>query len=452
MERHVHHKDLEKLLKENADQYRMYPSDKVWENIHSTLHTRPRSYGYFTAALLLFSAALISLLLMKTTAEKNSLAVVNTSHTASQQINLPQTPVQKVLSRPLQLSTIPSSQQLTTKSRRISAGKKETSLTEAPKATTQPLEMVPVSATNELLTKNAINISEDNVLPMERSKDDNPANPDLIFPKTSIRPDDLQVSEGINALGSLNMPAVLSGKHSRWSSRFYFTPTISYRKLTENKRPYSNGYYSYSQIISLNNLVQHKPAMGLEFGVEEKYRTNNNLFLKAGFQFNINRYDIRAYPHPTEIATIAINSGPVTSYVATLSNYRNFSGTYANWLENFYFQAAFPVGAEIILGSKKNLNWGISGTLQPTYVIGDRAYLISSDYKNYAKFPDLMRRWNLSSGLETFVTYSTGKVSWQAGPHLRYQHLSSYVSGYPVKENLFAVGLKIGATLQSGKK
>jgi hypothetical protein len=34
------------------------------------------------------------------------------------------------------------------------------------------------------------------------------------------------------------------------------------------------------------------------------------------------------------------------------------------------------------------------------------------------------------------------------GPNARYQLLSSYDKGYPVKEHLFAVGFKVGASFQ----
>jgi hypothetical protein len=227
----------------------------------------------------------------------------------------------------------------------------------------------------------------------------------------------------------------------------YVTPTVSYRKLTENKKTYSGATLNYVPVFDVNNYVNHKPAMGFEFGIETRYKIAKNFSLKSGLQFNINRYDIRAYSHPTEIATVAVNRNYGTDSIASLSNFRNFSGNVPNWLENFYFQAAIPIGAEVMLTNNKDINWGVSATIQPTYLIGDRAYMISSDYKNYAKFPDLMRRWNVSSGIETFVTYSTGAIKWQAGPHVRYQHLSSFVSGYPVKENLFAIGLKIGATI-----
>jgi hypothetical protein len=90
---------------------------------------------------------------------------------------------------------------------------------------------------------------------------------------------------------------------------------------------------------------------------------------------------------------------------------------------------------------------GVATTVQPTYVLGDRAYLITTDYKNYAEVPWLMRRWNVNTNLETFVAYSTGKLKWQVGPQVRYQLLSSFVNKYPVKENLFDFGLKVGISV-----
>lgn len=447
MERQFHHSDFEKLLKDNADQYRMYPSEKVWENIHSTLHKRPKGYKYSTVALFLFSAAVISFLLLYKPSDKTQPAFARSSQ-----------PVVKEILQPINsLQFTPKKQASTTKtplnpSIQSTRSDSRNTAVLAKKVVSTGLQgeatIVTATLANEVITDPGP-IKEMQFAPAEKPLDQ-------LYPlHTSVNPahTELNIPGRMDAPVSVNIPTSLgTAKRSRFSTQFFFTPTISYRKLTENKRPYSNGSYSYSQIISLNNLVKHKPAMGFEFGIEEKYRLNPRFYLIAGLQFNINRYDIRAYSHPTEIATVAINSGPRTNYIASLSNYRNFNGTNANWLENFYFQAAFPFGAEIILGEKKKFNWGISGTLQPTYVIGDRAYLISSDYKNYAKFPDLMRRWNLSSDLETFVTYSTGKINWQVGPHVRYQHLSSFVSSYPIRENLFAVGLKIGATLPSGKK
>ena len=98
------------------------------------------------------------------------------------------------------------------------------------------------------------------------------------------------------------------------------------------------------------------------------------------------------------------------------------------------------------MGDRKT-SLGIAGTVQPTYILRDRAYLISTDYKNYAEIPWLVRRWNLSTSLETFAAYSTGNLKWKIGPQVRYQWLSSFQEKYPVKEHLFDFGLKLGVML-----
>ncbi len=456
MERHFNNRDFEKLLRDNANQYRMYPSEKVWKNVNAALHTRRKWYGISAVALLLITSAFISSVILnnisnkgKTVEARNILPAANAttelSASSEEKIKLqasitesPEKITEKIIEpvKPSFANNKPNSYNIN-----IVSSETKINTPQNDFQFEKISDKAQLNETNSTIEKETLSANPLTTLAEERNENFTKMNPGAELSNEE------KITEAIAALASQNIPIVVSKKQPRITAQFYFTPTISYRKLSENKRPYSNGLFLSTQVIDLNNLVKHKPAMGFEFGVQGKYRLNDKLSFKSGFQFNINRYDIRAYSHPTEIATVAISSGLRTDYLASLSNYRNFSGTTANWLENFYFQAALPVGAEIILGQKKNFNWGISGTIQPTYVIGDRAYMISSDYKNYAKFPDLMRRWNISTGLETFVSYSTGKINWQAGPHLRYQHLSSFVSGYPVKENLFAVGLSVGATI-----
>ncbi|MBS1655755.1 MAG: hypothetical protein JSU05_12970, partial [Bacteroidetes bacterium] len=59
MERNLNNGDFERLLKQNADQYRMYPSEKVWNNIHSNLHTR-RRWFLLGFAFFLLSGSLVT--------------------------------------------------------------------------------------------------------------------------------------------------------------------------------------------------------------------------------------------------------------------------------------------------------------------------------------------------------------------------------------------------------
>ena len=239
-------------------------------------------------------------------------------------------------------------------------------------------------------------------------------------------------------------------KSKKISLQLYFTPTISYRKLTENKSflrstSSASGTASYASLYNVNSVVTHKPDMGLELGISAGYPFTKNMKILAGLQFNINRYGIKAFTYPGEVATIALNSG--TDSVARWTNYRNFNGYNSNWLQNFYLSVSAPVGVELNLSGNNKTQFGIAGNIQPTYILSDRAYLISTDYKNYVEVPWLIRRWNVNTSIETFVGYSTGKINWKVGPQVRYQLLSSFQNKYPVKENLFDFGLKVGIML-----
>src|SRR5688572_22232813 len=63
MENRFINKDFEQFVKQNADQYRMYPSEKVWKNINYSLHTRRKWYGFGLALLLLTTGTVTWLML-----------------------------------------------------------------------------------------------------------------------------------------------------------------------------------------------------------------------------------------------------------------------------------------------------------------------------------------------------------------------------------------------------
>src|ERR1044071_7053081 len=52
MESNFDNKDFEQFVKQNADQYRMFPSEKVWKGIYNTLHTRRKWYSIGLTTLL----------------------------------------------------------------------------------------------------------------------------------------------------------------------------------------------------------------------------------------------------------------------------------------------------------------------------------------------------------------------------------------------------------------
>lgn len=241
----------------------------------------------------------------------------------------------------------------------------------------------------------------------------------------------------------------------RVSWQIAFAPTMNYRKLTGSGN--GNGQFNVKNVpvamdqnVDPDKLVNHKPALGFELGTHILYAVTKNISLRAGVQFNYSRYDIQAYTSATpDQATITLDNASgrhSNDSLTSLTRLRNFGGDASQNLRNQYFQLTAPVGLEMrILGNEK-LQLNIAGTIQPTYLLNRNTYLITTDYKNYTQEPSLVRRWNVNTSAELFVSYKTGGLKWQVGPQFRYQLFSSYIKEYPIREYLMEYGIKIGVT------
>ena len=69
MENNFNNRDFEQFVKQNADQYRMFPSEKVWNGIHNTLHTRRRWYG-IGLSLLLLTTGVVTWVMLNSSAKE----------------------------------------------------------------------------------------------------------------------------------------------------------------------------------------------------------------------------------------------------------------------------------------------------------------------------------------------------------------------------------------------
>jgi hypothetical protein len=450
MERHFNN-DFERFLKQNADQYRLYPSTKPWKGIYSHFHGKRRWFG-LGAILLLLTGSLITVLIINSPKQKPvAQTIVPAANPPEQKAFVPS------------LSSISSI-----------AGSSIINSTQIPGPRMGSLSIASVSPENNYPIIN-YSVIRDQIGLNSLSQSQTNVQPELLTPLFISLTDELTDQNSyIQALEQQRVAATLQQrnfvtdkfdwtiesvlnnykKRNRIGLQFNFTPTISYRKLSENKdymrSAAAQNNTAYSPLYNINSAVTHKPDMGVELGLTAKYALNATFRVKAGLQFNVNRYDIKAFDYPIEVATIALDGGGSrVDSLHTISTYRNFNGNNPSWLQNLYFQVSMPVGVEAKIVGDDKVEFGIAGTIQPTYVLGDRAYLLTTDYKNYAEVPWLIRHWNVNTAFETFVSYSTGKLKWQVGPQVRYQLLSSFVKKYPVKENLFDFGLKVGISLNT---
>jgi hypothetical protein len=408
MERNFTDENMEEFLRRNVDGLRMRPSAEVWKGISAHLNGHRRRFGWILGTSLLLTISLGYYLVNDSANDFQNLTTNSKAKTEKSVSDKASSFVPKPDKNLLALNNFP--------------GRKNS------KVTKESTENQVFTFTQTLIERNEEPVQNTFI----------PTIADSYFGE-NLRPENkLSVPEEIKTIDPLTIESVLNSykpKGRKFGLQTYFTPTVSYRKLNDNH---------------IDDIVPHKPAFGFELGVSAKYRVASNAKLRAGFQFNVNRYEIKTFDSYSQLATIRLSDRNGTDYVRTVTNYNNFKGYQSNWLQNFYFQVSAPIGVELKLRGDDKVQFGIASTVQPTYLIRDKSYVISTDYTNYTQMPNLVRRWNVNTNFETFVAYSTGHLNWQVGPQVRYQILSSYLKKYPVKENLFDFGLKVG--LSFGKE
>ncbi len=126
-----------------------------------------------------------------------------------------------------------------------------------------------------------------------------------------------------------------------------------------------------------------------------------------------------------------------------VSTFRNYSGFSKTWLRNQHIMMSLPVGAEWSLFGNENIRFNIGATLQPTFVVNNQAYMISTNLRSYAKAPSLYREFNVAAGAEMFLSIKGRSLRYNIGPQFRYQLFSSYKRPYPISEFLTDYGLKV---------
>ena len=452
MERNIHRDEFEQFLKDKADQYKVYPSDKIWSNINRSIHPRKKwPYAALTLFLLLGTAVFIdynsfnyvvpgkkNLLSFHQSSKINQVTIpaitTEQSKDASNSITNHYT-VNTLTSNPVKVNTSAEIKQAVGM-KNISVLKKGSDITDD----------------NSYSSKEVINNNPGQIT-------DNSGNLQLINKSVSTLNNSSSANENKDEEKSKetgNPAKKLWGgevfKASKFKWQLSFSPTISYRRLTSGLGQITEVFrgFPYSTVQAktpVNDLVAHKPAIGAEVGASLIYKLTDNFTLKGGLQLNYSRYQLSAYSTKPEIATLALhNHWGGTDSVNFVSTLKNYEGYGSSWLNNEYLQISMPIGFEWSVIGNSTLKWNIAASAQPVYNFASNTYLLSTDFKYYVQDPSLIRKWNINAGIETFVSYDMGSFKWQAGPQLRYQLLSSYKNTYPIKEYMVDFGFKIGVT------
>ena len=515
MDRKLYNDDFEQMLKEKSDEFRMYPSKRVWHSIYNDLHPGRKWPSVAVSMLLVIALLLIG---YYNTNDNSSAGLnaniasnsVNTTNLNSQSQNpVATTPGQNSVSLPQPVDgntnagNSPENMRpgvLSMMTNDDQAGNPGNANTANVNRSSSNNNRDIVASVSSYISSNQLFSDLSVIAEKQNSKNNNPA---INLNKAGNKPSNDLVESGLDnpniqnrsSLVPLAKNAIESGKteitstpssetplnkslpsvnkkgvstedkawmedyalynklaRKKWKDRVsmevYATPSIGYRSTGSNMKEDA----STASLVSnagggSNKTLNQKPALNLEAGIGLTYSFAKNLRLKGGVQVNYTSYGINADQTNHPILTTLMLNDPATgrSFLSTrASTLSNSSGLNPVTVHNNTYQVSIPVGVALKLAGNNKMEWYAGASLQPSFIMGGSTHFISSDYNSYVSDASLLRKWNMNTGVETYVNYKLGGYSIQVGPQLRYQLLSTYNNKATTSEKLYNMGLKVG--------
>jgi hypothetical protein len=476
MDSNKYQDEFEQFLQDEVKQHRMYPSDHVWSNIRTELHGY-RSWPALTFISVFIITALTLSTVLSTQHQNVHLQPLSVPNLAtSQQAAIAANHAATEKSRQYFHTLAPSSINTNTIAKFDTGNDSELMVATADKLT--PGTTIAIhnefARLNSNATKNMRNIQYLHPVPatginttlqvsgdQENTADANnstAARSELENQETSVETQ--EENEPVKNISGRNnpVPAVkkLTGrKLSKFGFQFYITPSTSYRRLSDEKvkdlvQPATSALpvnAPLNQPANINQVVRHRPAVGMEIGFAVLYNISDRLKLKTGVQLNIRHYQIETFQSSTyDRTTISLINFNGIENITRYSPYNNNVGYKETELANKVYQLSVPIGLQWQVLKGKQIGMNAEASVQPTLNLNKNVYLLSTDYRHYADGNDFVRKWNINTNVGFSLTYTAGKTIWQLGPQIRYQHLPTYSNKYPIKEYLLDYGLRIGLT------
>lgn len=478
MEENFYKDEFEKFLQEQANNHKMFPSDKVWGNIHNKLHG-DKNWPGLTVAALAFLAAIIAVSvyfspkpnifadksapvtnldknvsgtpLLSSVRNSGDRKPTNWSFNQKEKVDentpvssLPETVVKEKLSTE---TTVERTKR--TNGRRLAVRRASTANEISVEENFEAAGTSRTDVVVEQVTINSAPISENNPAEKESAQTQK-SKPVIVKDEHKAAVDEYlkQHPQDVPALTQNRKRAL----KNTFSYLVYITPSASFRRLREDadflNQKFANtaGPVDLNYVADVNKIVRHTPGTGVEAGISFRYNITDKLKVATGFQFNVRQYSIEAFKSRTEVATIALQTSTGVDSVTKYSFYRTTNGYASAQLINRYYQLSVPIGLEWEVVGSRNVALNIAASVQPTYIVNRNAYLISTNFKNYAESGGMLRNWNINTSIEAFVNFKSGDFKWQLGPQLRFQNLPTFIKAYPIKEHLMDYGLKIGVS------
>ncbi|UAY51699.1 outer membrane beta-barrel protein [Ferruginibacter albus] len=392
MESKLYSDSFERMLKENSDNFRMYPTQKVWKSIYNNISPGRKFPSILTSLFLI--TTLLAVGYWNTSITTNTVEAVSPSSAP-------------VKNEPLIINV----------ANRL---KQEAMMAVADARQKNRLHYT-VSAKSIFENKPRLNVPINTVAPNEENISAVSSQKEVVAVAVS---ESKVINKPFLKIKELSTPKNYPDLHiskkqeDKLALQVYASPYFVYTDNRTSDIAFAQDASKFSQPLSL----------GLEAGTAMQYPLTHTIKLKAGLQFNYASYNLEAYQNSfnTDLIPKAAEL-PVT-------------------LHNEMYQFSLPIGVEFKLLQNNNLQWNAGATIQPTYIAGGNTYSFADNNGNGNDL-SILNRWNLNAGFETFISYKIKDISWQFGPQVRYRFSSLYNKNYTLSDEKFAnFGIKFGVS------
>jgi hypothetical protein len=406
---------FEQFLKEATADFKLRPSKRLWNSIYNNMHPG-RKYPSATTILLM----LVVILFMENKSNPIATPIKNTTITHSNNI---------VLSNTTTLTKQHVASNFHSKEIEVDVEKTDIELKQFVDDVDIHLETEKVFAITTQPVETSTGINKKNTLantPLQLTYDNNIQN----------------ISTASKAIA---IP-VSTKSTAGYAYQFYATPSFGYRSTYRNTDPSTtlNNPSTIPANMDGDVVTSYRaPSWNLEAGGAFLMNVSKFMRVKAGMQFNFSQYGSNA--DEDAMLTGAKSIHPNSSLLNATNN--ESTNQKMSDINNRSYQISLPIGTEFELTGNDEFQWYAGATIQPSYLFGGNKIMISNDIKNMAEDPFLMRKWNINTSIETYLSYKlkNGAVI-NAGPQLRYQLLSTYDKSYIYSEKLYNFGIKLGVT------
>ena len=253
-----------------------------------------------------------------------------------------------------------------------------------------------------------------------------------------------------DAAGQKNTSLVATKLHRKKNNRiewtFYVNPAIS--NVSFNKRTIQPSSNNSSMVVLSGQpsfKLVHNSRFGFQTGAEMSLKIAKKFKFITGINLSYSGYNnVSNLVHPT-FATLLLNDNQGGTYSKSyITHYGNGQSQDHINLVNYSVEASIPLGVQYNIWGNEKIKIDVTSLLEPSVVLKDNAYLISSDGRYYVNDPLLVRRTNMAGNLGSYITFIGKKIKWHLGPDIRYQLFSTYKNIYPTQEHLINYGIRIG--------